>query len=274
MVSAAEQAMRARRVSISQIQVSSGQDVVVGAYTPPENGCNTVPPGHCRICQAEPVPGRPAAAEAISGLCEMKRSTPDRGPAPDQQHARPATRDPVTTQAGDVCNAHRPRSQAPHGILRNRGASPLIALLWTCQAECQGEHFRIGLQASMRTPHRAFTLAPSRMPTPASCVAVQPRSKRAGAWPQEAARSALPFAAGSSTDMAARILGEQMGQTLGQGVIVGNPEDSGGKRGAVRQRTAAAAVRGAVADPCAATSWNGKGAALGNEDAVPLSAVA
>jgi tripartite-type tricarboxylate transporter receptor subunit TctC len=81
---------------------------------------------------------------------------------------------------------------------------------------------------------------------------------------------ALPFAAGSSADMAARIPGEQIGQTLGQGVIVVNPENSGGKRGAVCQQTAAATIRGVVADPYATASWNRKGAAPGNEDAVPL----
>jgi hypothetical protein len=68
----------------------------------------------------------------------------------------------------------------------------------------------------MRTSHRTFALAPGRMLAPESYTA-------------------------------ARMLAKQIGQTLGQGVIVGNPEHSGSKRRGVCHQTAAATIGGVAA---------------------------
>jgi tripartite-type tricarboxylate transporter receptor subunit TctC len=70
------------------------------------------------------------------------------------------------------------------------------------------------------------------MPFLGRLAAAQRRPSRPDDWPQRAVRLVVPFAAGGSTDVAARILAERMGQTLGQTVVVENRAGSGGLIGA------------------------------------------
>jgi tripartite-type tricarboxylate transporter receptor subunit TctC len=84
----------------------------------------------------------------------------------------------------------------------------------------------------MRIPRRTFTLSLSASPLLAAPVAAQRRPSEPTGWPQRTVRVVVPFAAGGSTDVAARILTERMGQTLGQAVVVENRGGSGGLVGA------------------------------------------
>ncbi len=68
----------------------------------------------------------------------------------------------------------------------------------------------------------------------------QRRSAGPDEWPRQAVRIVVPFAAGGSTDVAARILAERMGQTLGQPMVVENRSGSGGLVGAEAVAKAAA----------------------------------
>lgn len=63
-------------------------------------------------------------------------------------------------------------------------------------------------------------------------LAAAQRRPRPEDWPSRTVRLVVPFAAGGSTDVAARILAERMGQTLGQTVVVENRAGSGGLIGA------------------------------------------
>lgn len=58
------------------------------------------------------------------------------------------------------------------------------------------------------------------------------RAQQVEEWPQRPVRIVVPFAPGGSTDVAARILAERMGQTLGRPVLVENRAGSGGLIGA------------------------------------------
>src|SRR2546423_7881696 len=61
----------------------------------------------------------------------------------------------------------------------------------------------------------------------------------AQAWPQKPVRFIVPFAAGGTTDIAARLLGEKLSQAWGQPVVV---ENRGGAAGGVGAAEAARAA--------------------------------
>ena len=84
----------------------------------------------------------------------------------------------------------------------------------------------------MRAPRRTFALSVAAAPFLWRPGTAQQRSPAPDGWPSRAVRLVVPFAAGGSTDVAARILAERMGQTLGQPVVVENRAGSGGLIGA------------------------------------------
>src|SRR5262245_41204777 len=58
-------------------------------------------------------------------------------------------------------------------------------------------------------------------------------------WPSRPITMIVPFAAGGPTDVLARVLGQHMGQTLGQQIVVENVTGAGGSIGAARVARAA-----------------------------------
>ena len=68
------------------------------------------------------------------------------------------------------------------------------------------------------------------------CGLVLALEAHAQAWPQKPVRFIVPFAAGGTTDIAARLLGEKLSQAWGQPVLV---ENRGGAAGAVGAAEAA-----------------------------------
>ncbi|CAA9231431.1 MAG: BUG/TctC family periplasmic protein [uncultured Acetobacteraceae bacterium] len=66
----------------------------------------------------------------------------------------------------------------------------------------------------------------------ASTVPVRSSAQEGGAWrPSRPIRFIVPFVAGGSTDVAARLIAERMGELLGQPVVVENRGGSGGNIG-------------------------------------------
>ncbi|MBD0272596.1 MAG: tripartite tricarboxylate transporter substrate binding protein, partial [Acetobacteraceae bacterium] len=88
----------------------------------------------------------------------------------------------------------------------------------------------------MRAPRRrilfALTLGAASLSGRHASARRRAAEPGSGAWPLRAVRLVVPFAAGGSTDVAARILAERMGQTLVQPVVVENRAGSGGLVGA------------------------------------------
>jgi tripartite-type tricarboxylate transporter receptor subunit TctC len=75
----------------------------------------------------------------------------------------------------------------------------------------------------MKATRRAVLAAP--------ILLAAPRSARA-AFPERPVRIVVPFAAGTSSDLQARMIGERMAATLGQPVVVENRAGAGGTVGA------------------------------------------
>jgi tripartite-type tricarboxylate transporter receptor subunit TctC len=51
-------------------------------------------------------------------------------------------------------------------------------------------------------------------------------------WPNKPIRYIVPFAAGGTTDILARVVGEKLGVALGQTIVVDNKAGQGGSAGA------------------------------------------
>ena len=64
-------------------------------------------------------------------------------------------------------------------------------------------------------------------------------SAGAQSWPQKPVRFIVPFAPGGATDIAARMLGEKLGQIWGQSVVIENRAGAGGALGASEAARAA-----------------------------------
>ncbi len=65
----------------------------------------------------------------------------------------------------------------------------------------------------------------------AALIAVAPLPAHAQQWPSRPIRMIVPFAAGGSTDVAARLVGEQLSRTFGQQVYVENRTGANGNIG-------------------------------------------
>ncbi len=63
---------------------------------------------------------------------------------------------------------------------------------------------------------------------PAAMVAAAPLAAHAQDWPNRAVRMIVPFAAGGSTDVAARLVAEHLTRTLGQQIVVENRTGANG----------------------------------------------
>ena len=55
---------------------------------------------------------------------------------------------------------------------------------------------------------------------------------QAGAWPSRPIKMIVPFAAGISPDVVARLIGDKLSQALGQPVVIDNKPGAGGMIGA------------------------------------------
>jgi tripartite-type tricarboxylate transporter receptor subunit TctC len=70
-------------------------------------------------------------------------------------------------------------------------------------------------------------------------MAVTPAAAQSAAWPSKQVRIIVPFPAGGTTDVVARLLGQRLQEAWGQTVIVENKTGAGGNIGAVEVAKAA-----------------------------------
>ena len=87
----------------------------------------------------------------------------------------------------------------------------------------------------MRLARRQFL----QLATGAATLSAAPCVVRAQAYPTRSISIIVPFAPGGATDVSARIAGEHMSGTLGQGLVVENFPGAGGTTGSIRAMRAA-----------------------------------
>ena len=83
----------------------------------------------------------------------------------------------------------------------------------------------------MKLPHRRQFL---HLAAGAAALPAVSRIARVQAYPSRTMTMIVPFAAGGSTDVTARIIAEHMSRTLGQPVLVENVVGAGGTTGTTR----------------------------------------
>src|SRR6266850_66663 len=81
---------------------------------------------------------------------------------------------------------------------------------------------------------RRVTMRTTMIATVFACVLALPAPAVAQTWPTRPLTMMIPFTAGSSIDVAGRILAPRMAELLGQPIIIENQGGAGGMTGAAR----------------------------------------
>jgi tripartite-type tricarboxylate transporter receptor subunit TctC len=81
---------------------------------------------------------------------------------------------------------------------------------------------------------RLFLFAAASLLTAAALAQAPATSSPAGDYPNKVIKIIVPFTAGSATDIMARIVGERLGASLGQSIVVENRPGAGGTLGAAQ----------------------------------------
>ena len=77
------------------------------------------------------------------------------------------------------------------------------------------------------TPRRTFL----KLTAAAAATAAMPHNASAQAWPAKPIRVIVPFSAGSTSDVIARVIAEPLGAALGHNLIIENRGGAGGSIG-------------------------------------------